>query len=126
MRYPAILLILFLVAGCAGSGNSGPGGDESFITPSTVQIVSVAPQGAERIGTVRVMGGDMNDPGERNSMLRRLKQRAAQQGANVIVLDGVASSNEGVTVSSGIGVEAFAPTGGERSRLSGTAYYLER
>lgn len=126
MRYLMILLVSALIAGCAGGGDPMSDGHDRTITPSRVQIVSVEPQDGERIGIVRATGGDMNDPMERRSMLRRLKQRAAERGANVVVLDNVASSESGVSVSSDIGAEAFVPTGGERSRLSGTAYYLER
>lgn len=125
MRTITLFFAILLVAGCAGDGVA-PERDRSDVSANRVELVAAVPDGAERIGMIRVRGGDMGDASERHAMLRRLKLRAASRGGNVVVVEGLARGEGGASVSTGAGVDAFVPTGEERSELTGIAYRVER
>lgn len=127
MRYLVMICLTVAVMGCSGPAPSERGGEREHITPARVEVVSVAPEGAEMVGMVRAyVRGDASDPGVRSELLHRLKRKAAGQGGNVVVIDRLDSAGGGTSASGGIGEEAVVPTGSGRARLAGKAMYIER
>jgi len=117
MYRPFALLLLLVLAGCAGS-HLMTGTARAPIDPAQVQIYHVAPPGPyEEIAQLTTRSGAFTygEQNKTNSVLNKLRQEAAKLGANGVLFVGANDGPGGSAVSLGGGVGR----GGGRSFSAG-------
>jgi len=109
MRASTLLLSAWLLAACASpqsvvvTGKARPP-----ITPDQVAILSLPPPQFEDVAILHASGKSVN-PGSQaafDTVVQRLKQQAAQLGANAVILEGF-SDRQTATIGTGVGSTSY-------------------
>jgi len=104
------LLFLTLLGACAAPGPVLIGQPRPAISPDQVKVYWTPPAAFEPIAELNASSHSMFTPGgpqQMNKVIDRLKQQAAQLGANGIVLEGF-SDAQTAAVGTGVGSESYS------------------
>ena len=101
------------LAACATGGPLVTGTPRPAINPSQVRFYYDAPAGAEQIAVISANSGSFTygDRNKTNSVMQKLREQAAQLGANGVVYRGSVPGPRGGGVSVGAGGGRFGGSG---------------
>lgn len=132
LRIAALLGLVLLAGGCAGTSKVMLGQARTPIDPAQVQIYSTPPPGSVEIAQLESTSAvGFGTQGQTDAAVARLKREAAALGANGVVLMGVGSSGSPVGMSVGAGSYGSHTAGGvgigiptTQKRAAGVAIYV--
>lgn len=113
-RMLSIALALWLLCGCASSRVFVVGEPRPVISPDSVRVYRTPPRRFERIAIINSSSGGswpFAARGQVDEAISEVKEKAAEIGANGILLEAVGTTSSG---NLGIGVGGFGVGGGRR------------
>jgi hypothetical protein len=105
-----VSVLAFLIAGCAPSSHILIGTPRPAISPAEVRIYTAPPAQFQEIALLDAHSSSVFQPGGQKSVdkvVERLKEQAAQLGANGIILGDVADRQTG-SIGSGIDSDSYS------------------
>jgi hypothetical protein len=105
-----LALSAVMLAACAPSSHILVGTVRPAISPDQVRIYSYPPPAFEEVAILSASSKSVFNPGGQRAMdkvIERLKEQAAQLGANGIILEGLTDSQSG-SIGTGVGSESYS------------------